>query len=84
MQSLPTPHRSLERMLKAWGVAGKLPLEWVAPHEVGAKGKTFPRKGSTGQNQSTGRERLQACRREKRHAINRPSICPIGVYDCMV
>jgi hypothetical protein len=25
-------------------VAGYLPLEWVAPHEVGAEGKPFPAK----------------------------------------
>jgi hypothetical protein len=28
------------------GVAGYLPLERVAPHEVGAQGKTFPSAGS--------------------------------------
>lgn len=29
------------------GVAGRLPLEWVVPHEVGAEGKSFPFDGVT-------------------------------------
>src|SRR5260221_12217120 len=36
----PTVHGDSRR----GGVAGNSPLEWVAPHEVGAKGKTFPSK----------------------------------------